>query len=83
MADQRFGAREVRYRLQARSALGEDHRMRGGKIGGERFKGGHTVNGITSIAIRKLKASADRCGAARLLWVSPVDAGQQISELRR
>jgi len=44
--------------LQARSALREDHRVRGGQIGGE-FRGGHNDDGITPITIRKLKASSD------------------------
>ena len=53
MGDQRFAARQIRLRIgrfgrasprarprasQACRALGEDHRMRGGKIGGERFR---------------------------------------------
>jgi hypothetical protein len=52
----RLGARRGCFRFQARGALGEDQRMRGGKIGGERFRGGHDDDGITSIKIRKLKA---------------------------
>jgi hypothetical protein len=56
--------------------------MRGGKIGGERFRGRHDRDGITSIAICKLKASADRCRTPSLLWVSPIDAGQKVSKLR-
>ena len=57
--------------------------MRGGKIGGKRFRCGHDDDGITSITIRKLKASSDRCRSPRLLWVPPVDPGQKITELRR
>src|SRR5215468_12202654 len=57
--------------------------MRGGKIGGKRFRCGHDDDGITSITIRKLKASSDRCRPPRLLWVPPVDPGQEITELRR
>src|SRR5262249_25520303 len=30
-----------RFRLQARSALGKDHRMRGSETGGKRFRSGH------------------------------------------
>ena len=64
MADQSFGARQIRlragglrlgvrrgcFRFQARGALGEDQRMRGSKIGGERFRSGHASDGITSLA---------------------------------
>ena len=40
-------------------------------------------DGITSIINRKSKASSNRSRPPRLLWVSPVDAGQQVAELRR
>src|SRR6476659_7507414 len=33
--------------------------------------------------MRKLKASSHRCRPPRLLWVSPVDPGQQVTQLRR
>jgi hypothetical protein len=45
--------------LQTRGALGKDQRMRGGKIGGKRFRGGHDDDGITSITMRKLKPSSE------------------------
>src|SRR3546814_6538615 len=64
MGDQRRAAGQVRLgigrlglRRQARLALGEDHRVRGGKIGGKRLGGGlHERDGITSIAVCKLKS---------------------------
>jgi hypothetical protein len=71
-----------RLSLQTRGALGKDQRMRGGKIGWERFRGGHDDDGITSITMRKQKPLPDRCRSPRFLWVPPVDAGQQITELR-
>jgi hypothetical protein len=42
----RLGARRGRFRFKARGAVREDHRMRGGKIGGERFRCGHDGDGI-------------------------------------
>jgi hypothetical protein len=48
MRDQRFLAGQIRLgagrnglRFQARGPLGKDHCMRGGKIGGKRFRSGH------------------------------------------
>jgi hypothetical protein len=95
VADERFRARQVRLgigrfgtgigelglRLNAGGTLGDDHRMRGGKIGGERFAG-HADDGITFVIIRKLKALPDRCRPPRLLGVPPINAGQQVTELR-
>lgn len=57
--------------------------MRSSKIGGKRFRCGHDDDGNTSITIRKLKASSDRCRPPHLLWLPPVDPGQEITELRR
>jgi hypothetical protein len=79
----RFGAHRDCFRLEARGALRKDHRVRGGQIGGEQFRGGHDNDGITSIAISKLNASSDRCRPPRLLWVPPVNLGQEVTELRR
>ena len=83
MADQRFRARQVRLRIggvglgitaawprafrNARSALGEDHRMRGSKIGGERFRCVVSqTDGITSIGSRKQNPH-------------PIEVGRQVS----
>lgn len=57
--------------------------MRGGKVSGERFRHGHDDDGITSITIREAQSSSDRCRPPGLLWVPPVDPGQEITELRR
>ena len=97
MADERFRARQVRLsigrfgagtgelglRLDAGGTLGNDHRMRGGKIGRERFAGGHGDDGITFVTVCKPKVLPDRGRSPRLLWVSPINAGQQVTELRR
>ena len=50
---------------------------------GSEFAGGHVDDGITSVPIRKSKASPHRCRPPRLLRVSPIDAGQKVTELRR
>src|SRR4029077_9043535 len=47
------------------------------------IQGRSREDGIISIAIRKPKASSDRGWPPRLLWVSPVDARQKVTELRR
>jgi hypothetical protein len=57
--------------------------MRSGKISGKRFAGGHANDGITSVIIRKAKALSHRCRPPRLLRVSPIDAGQKITQLGR
>src|SRR3546814_8112707 len=65
MGDQRRAAGQVRLRIgrlglrrQARLALGDDHRVGGGKIGGKRLGGGlHDRDGITSIAVCKDRKS--------------------------
>jgi hypothetical protein len=97
MADERFRARQIRLgvgcfgtsngelglRLNASGALGKDQRMRGGKIGGERFASGHADDGITSLTIRKPKALSHRRRPPSLLRVSPIDARQQVTQLGR
>src|ERR1700722_18014499 len=61
-----LGARCERLRLDTGSALGKDHRVRGDKIGGKRFGGGHADDGITFVTIRKPKPY-------------PTDVGRHVS----
>jgi hypothetical protein len=71
---QRLRARRNRLRFHARSSLGEDHRVRGSKIGWKRFRGGaHNSDGITSIAFCKPKSSSHRCRPPTLLRMAPID----------
>lgn len=63
----RFGARRDRFRLKTSGALREDHRMRGGQIGGERFRCGHAEDGITSITIREAQSLIRPMSAATSL----------------
>jgi hypothetical protein len=60
VGDQRgAGIGELGFRFEPRGALGNDHRVRGGKICRERFRGSHAKDRITSVAMRKQKALAD------------------------
>src|SRR5579884_4393065 len=68
---------------RAGTRSGEDHRVRGSKIGGERSRSGRVCDGITAIANRKPKISSERGRPPRLLWVAPIDAGQKTAKLRR
>ncbi len=96
MADQCFRARQIRLgigrfgaginelnlRLKAGRALGNNHRMRSGKIGWQRFKlQCHATTESYSLAAAKKKLSSHRRRPPRLLWISPINAGQKITEL--
>ncbi len=63
----RFGARRDGFRLKARGALREDHCMRGGQVGGKRFRCGHDDDGITSITIREAQSLIRPMSAATSL----------------
>src|SRR5262249_12145821 len=97
MADQRFRAREIRLRVgrfrtgldepgfhfNAGGALGKNLRMRGSQIGWQRFKlRCHAATESYSPATSKQKSSSHRCRTPRLLWMSPVNPGQQVTKLR-
>ena len=56
--------------------------MRSGKISCI-FTSGYDEDGITSLTIRKPKALSHRRRSPRLLRVSPVNAGQQVTQLGR
>ena len=98
MGDQRFGAgvhrlgaSRNRLRCHARGVLGQAggslrdyHRMRGGKIGWQRFRRRcHASRESYSSATAKKKPSAHRRRAPCLLRIAPIDSGQQVAELGR
>jgi hypothetical protein len=93
MGDQRLGARqlrlrircfgELRFRDQARRTLGDNHRMRGGEIGWQRFSGDfHKPNGITFVIKFNDKLSAHARRTPGFLGISPIDSRQKIRHLR-
>ena len=57
--------------------------MGGGKIGRKQFSSVFHQRGITSVSDRKPKLSADRGRTPGFLRIAPINAGQQITELRR
>lgn len=84
MRDQRRTARSVRLGAQPRSALGQDHGVRGGEVGRERLgRRGHGGEGITAARSCKGPTSPDRAGPPDLLGMTPVDAREQVAHLRR
>ena len=76
--------RELSLRRDARRALGEDHRMSIGKVGGKRFGGsGHGARESYPPPLCKPEPSSDRGWTPGCLGMTPIDAGQKVSELRR
>jgi hypothetical protein len=70
-------------RGKAGGALGEDHRVRGGKIGGKSIKGhGHKARESQFASVFKDKPSANRSRSPGFLRIAPIDPGKQITKLR-
>jgi len=93
MGNQRFSARLLRlgigrfskpgFRRKPGRALGQDHRMRGGKIGRQLLGAGvHYQMESYSLLKSNGKLSANARWTPGLLGVAPIDAGQQITHLR-
>src|SRR5262249_33768944 len=78
----RTGIGKLGIRLQTRAALGNDHRVRGSKIRGKRFRDVMRRQNTRAADI-KAKSSSNRRRSPRLLRIPPVDAAQDITELCR
>jgi hypothetical protein len=98
MSDQRFRARKIRLGVgrrgasvdelglcrKARSPLREQHRMGAGKIRWQGVKGRyHKVTESDSSPPSKIKSSPHRGWTPSFLRISPIDPGEQITELGR
>src|SRR5689334_24083383 len=82
--DFRTGIGELGFRLETGGALGNDHRVRSGKIGRQRFKWrGHATTESYSSVAAKQKTSSHRGRSPCFLRMTPVNARQEITELRR
>ena len=78
-----FSPRRARFALKPRGPFGEDHRVRGGEVGGERIRRPLShPKGITSARICKQKSSSGRRRTPGFLRHSPIDPLKQIAELR-
>ena len=65
-------------RARAADDRGEDHRMRGGQISGERFRNGHADDGITSITIPKFHPTdVGRHGADEIVTTPSAGLGHK------
>src|SRR5690349_8251128 len=82
--DFRTGIGELGFRLETGGALGNDHRVRSGKIGRQRLKWrGHATTESYSSVAAKQKTSSHRGRSPCFLRMTPVNARQEITELRR
>ncbi len=84
VSEVRFRPRRARFALPPRSPFGEDQPMSNGEVAGERVgRVRHARERIRFVPVRQQKSLAGRARSPGFLRHSPVDALDEIAELRR